>query len=139
MIVTIVCKVNKLGDFITRPNHGAANLLCWPDNFSISSMVRVSTSNCLWVASNPKLGAATYYVFETGVKTNVRHRPRQGWPEPKRRNNVRCAGLRSLNIFKLEPTNLNTAIEKGLLLPLPLLGVDTVLRLSTRKKSKMRR
>ena len=40
-------------DFIAR----VADLLRWPDNSNLRSMLRVSS--CLWMVSNPKLGATT--------------------------------------------------------------------------------
>lgn len=55
---------------------GVANILRWPDNSNMDSMVKVS--RCLWMTSNPELGAMT--CARNVSKTNVRHRSGQGRP-----------------------------------------------------------
>jgi len=46
-----------------------ANLLCWPASSNIRSMARVSS--CLWMVSDPKLGAGIFCVlFEMETQTD---------------------------------------------------------------------
>ena len=58
--------------------HRVADLLHWPDNPNMRSMAVVGS--CLWMASNPKLGATT--CAQNGIKFDICHRSGQGRPAP---------------------------------------------------------